>query len=205
MVVCLCQLGYTGCKCQINMSGYGGNLKNCADGYFDFPTCDECGCNQQGTLNGIKNCDKITGVCPCKLGFTGSKCTECTDGYYGFVRCKKRGTGTKNCDKITGDCACKLGYTGDKCRVCKDGYFENEFPTCNECGCDQRGTLNGNKNCDKITRVPILFGNSIFYVLSSIMIYDQSRRLPTINRQRVHIVVSSPKLKRKKSQYLLSR
>ena len=115
-----------------------------------------------------------------------------------------------------GVCPCKLGYTGSKCQInksgyggnlknCADGYFG--FPTCNECGCDQRGTLNGNKNCDKKTRVPILIGNSIFYVLSfsSIMIYDQSRRLPTINRQRVHIVVSSPKLKRKKSQYLLSR
>ena len=81
------------------------------------------------TLNGTKTCDKITGVCPCKLGYTGSKCNECKDGYFGFPNCTKCDCndyhtvdGPNVCNKIDGSCKCKPGYGGYFCSDCA-GYY----------------------------------------------------------------------------------
>lgn len=55
--------------------------KDC-NGYVSF-SCPlwsiACDCNFQGTE--VMGCDKMTGSCLCRPGFTGSRCDQCKRGY----------------------------------------------------------------------------------------------------------------------------
>eukprot|EP00095_Tigriopus_kingsejongensis_P010554 maker-scaffold421_size176100-snap-gene-0.22 protein:Tk10554 transcript:maker-scaffold421_size176100-snap-gene-0.22-mRNA-1 annotation:"hypothetical protein DAPPUDRAFT_308094" len=67
-----------GCTCP---HGVGGHLcDRCKTAFWAFTSfgCRECGCNEFGSES--KDCDAQTGVCPCKRGFSGSKCEICPDG-----------------------------------------------------------------------------------------------------------------------------
>ena len=45
----------------------------------------ECNCDSNGSNS--TSCDSH-GMCTCKPNFTGSKCTECLSGFFGFPECK---------------------------------------------------------------------------------------------------------------------
>ena len=45
----------------------------------------ECECDIKGSNS--TSCDS-NGMCTCKPKFTGSKCTECDSGFFGFPECK---------------------------------------------------------------------------------------------------------------------
>ena len=45
----------------------------------------ECKCDIKGSNS--TSCDS-NGMCTCKPNFTGSKCTECVTGFFGFPECK---------------------------------------------------------------------------------------------------------------------
>uniref|UniRef100_A0A8C8SKQ9 Laminin subunit beta-3 n=1 Tax=Pelusios castaneus TaxID=367368 RepID=A0A8C8SKQ9_9SAUR len=72
---CQCREGFWGRTCSDTQ------LPVCPDGsYGDVRTgCRECDCSSQGT-EGLR-CDKSTGRCLCRPGFTGPRCDECQRGF----------------------------------------------------------------------------------------------------------------------------
>jgi laminin beta 1 len=77
-VVCYCQPGYAGTKCDI-----------CDNNYFGNPEkpggeCNSCNCTGNVDLNRPGNCDAKTGKClQCLYDTAGDSCEFCRDGYYG--------------------------------------------------------------------------------------------------------------------------
>ncbi|XP_061488032.1 laminin subunit beta-3 [Rhineura floridana] len=80
---CPCREGYGGLTCSAS------NIRVCPDqSYGDVRTgCRACDCNFQGTEE--VGCDKLTGRCLCRPGFTGVRCDQCQRGYCGnYHRCE---------------------------------------------------------------------------------------------------------------------
>lgn len=77
-VICYCQPGYAGAKCDV-----------CDDNYFGNPdkpggACQECSCNSNIDLSRSGNCDARTGKClQCLYETDGDNCQYCRDGFYG--------------------------------------------------------------------------------------------------------------------------
>lgn len=75
---CMCREGFTGRKCN-----------QCAVGYFNYPNCDRCNCNRDGSL--VSNhsepigCDN-EGRCSCKALVTGTKCDQCVESTFGLSK-----------------------------------------------------------------------------------------------------------------------
>uniref|UniRef100_A0A0N4ZF07 Laminin subunit alpha-2 n=1 Tax=Parastrongyloides trichosuri TaxID=131310 RepID=A0A0N4ZF07_PARTI len=94
---CLCKAGYVGPNCNL-----------CSNGYFNFPDCEPCNCNPNGTLSSQCNgdlclCDN-DGQCPCKNNVMGLKCDECKENSFSLS-----GQNNKGCT----ECFC-FGRS-DKC------------------------------------------------------------------------------------------
>lgn len=86
-VVCYCQPGYAGNKCDI-----------CDDNYFGNPSqpggeCKSCNCSNNIDTSRSGNCDARTGNClQCLYDTAGDACEYCRDGYYGsaeFQDCRR--------------------------------------------------------------------------------------------------------------------
>ncbi|XP_074833632.1 laminin subunit beta-3 [Carettochelys insculpta] len=80
---CQCREGFMGRTCSAAQQ------EVCPDGsYGDVRTgCRECDCNFQGTE--LLGCDKTTGSCLCRPGFTGPRCDQCQRGYCSsYPHCK---------------------------------------------------------------------------------------------------------------------
>lgn len=110
-----------------------------------------CNCDAQGTEAEI--CDKETGECLCKEGFSGARCDSNAPGWWGYpliqsCGCHEKGSASTDCD-ASGQCACLLGFSGRACSQCSPGYFS--FPDCVPCNCDQSGSIgiscNNNGEC----------------------------------------------------------
>jgi laminin beta 1 len=77
-VVCYCEPGYAGTKCDV-----------CDNNYFGHPDkpggdCKQCNCTNNVDLNRSGNCDARTGKCLlCLYDTDGDNCEHCRDGYYG--------------------------------------------------------------------------------------------------------------------------
>lgn len=77
-VVCYCNPGYAGVKCDV-----------CDDNYYGNPdkpggTCEQCQCNNNVDLGRSGNCDARSGKClQCLYETDGDHCEYCKDGYYG--------------------------------------------------------------------------------------------------------------------------
>uniref|UniRef100_UPI00398E76A6 laminin subunit beta-3-like n=1 Tax=Pristiophorus japonicus TaxID=55135 RepID=UPI00398E76A6 len=68
------------CPCRTANGGRtcgGADLQKCLDYYYSVGTdCVRCNCDRSGSEAG--GCDKSTGQCLCRAGFTGRHCNECT-------------------------------------------------------------------------------------------------------------------------------
>lgn len=65
---------------------FGGSFcKICAGGYYNYPECKACECNQLGSLN--NDCDLVSGQCLCNINFDGKQCDRCKDGYFDYPHC----------------------------------------------------------------------------------------------------------------------
>ena len=77
-VICQCELGYLGPRCD-----------KCDSGYFGNPTepggsCIECNCNGNVDPNNPNRCDTKNGTCiDCLYNTYGDHCERCKPGYYG--------------------------------------------------------------------------------------------------------------------------
>lgn len=71
---CICRENFTGTKCD-----------QCTAGYYNFPACIACDCDNRATLPGI--CSKETGKCLCGQRLTLS-CDACLPGFVNYPYCQ---------------------------------------------------------------------------------------------------------------------
>jgi laminin, alpha 3/5 len=128
------------CQCKSNIIGR--QCEACRTGYYGFPDCKPCDCPSTAL------CKVDTGECICPPRVTGERCDQCEPETFGFDQiigcedcsCSPLGVerGNLQCDLNTGHCKCRPNVVGRKCDKCVNGFFN--FPHCEPCRCDIRGT-----------------------------------------------------------------
>lgn len=73
------------CECKERVKGRICN--QCKDLYWNLQMnnpygCEDCRCNQNGTISRIGICDTVTGVCMCKTNVQGRTCDMCKPNTY---------------------------------------------------------------------------------------------------------------------------
>ncbi|XP_069573485.1 laminin subunit alpha-5 [Brachyistius frenatus] len=66
------------CSCKNNIVGR--QCDRCAPGFYGYPNCRLCDCNEAGTEEEV--CDSFTGRCLCKENVQGSRCDQCRVGTF---------------------------------------------------------------------------------------------------------------------------
>ncbi|XP_058499238.1 laminin subunit alpha-5 isoform X1 [Solea solea] len=66
------------CRCKNNIVGR--QCDRCAPGFYGFPNCRLCDCNEAGTEEEV--CDSFTGQCLCKENVQGPRCDQCRIGTF---------------------------------------------------------------------------------------------------------------------------
>ncbi|XP_028849375.1 laminin subunit alpha-5 isoform X2 [Denticeps clupeoides] len=89
------------CSCKNNIIGR--RCDQCTHGFYGYPNCRPCDCNEAGTEGSV--CDPHTGRCLCKENVEGFRCDQCRVGTFHLDP-----TNPKGCTK----CFC-FGAT-DRCR-----------------------------------------------------------------------------------------
>ncbi|XP_053546438.1 agrin isoform X2 [Bombina bombina] len=98
---CSCKPGVGGLKCD-----------RCEPGFWNFrgivtdkkSGCTPCNCDPVGAVR--DDCEQMTGLCSCKTGISGLKCSQCPDGRKpGLTGCEKDPSAPRSCDAIT----CQFG------------------------------------------------------------------------------------------------
>ncbi|XP_064609157.1 laminin-like protein epi-1 [Liolophura sinensis] len=138
-----CNAGYTGPVCD-----------SCEPFHFGQPeilfsgTCTPCDCN-----GNTDECDPVTGECVnCGFNTTGNNCERCQDGYYGNASqqicqpcgCVETGRLSPICNPMDGKCDCMPGVGGRTCNACMEGFWgyeNNTFEGCQDCMCNQQGSV----------------------------------------------------------------
>uniref|UniRef100_A0A146MHL0 Laminin subunit alpha n=2 Tax=Lygus hesperus TaxID=30085 RepID=A0A146MHL0_LYGHE len=130
------------CGCKDNVIGR--RCEECREGFFGFPDCKPCDCPETA------HCDRRTGECQCPPNTEGELCEKCKPNTYGYditdgcweCGCDAQGVnGTQQCDEYSGNCHCRANVAGRTCNACQPGF--HDFPYCQECDCDPRGTTEG--------------------------------------------------------------
>lgn len=156
-IICNCQQGYTGYRCD-----------QCAPGYYGNPEqpggqCLPCECNDNIDPQDPGSCDPRTGRClRCLYHTDGPSCAECEIGYYGNALikdcrrcvCVSAGTlvsacsdGQCLCDRNTGACPCREFVIGDSCDQCAPDHWNyGHAEGCQPCNCDQQNALGDHCN-----------------------------------------------------------
>nr|XP_039257196.1 laminin subunit alpha-1-like isoform X3 [Styela clava] len=139
--------------CRGNTAGR--HCEQCANGFYGDPiirkNCTSCRCDLDGAVS--RQCDPVTGQCPCRPDVFGKRCDTCQEGQYldrtrkicAPCLCDAQGSLGSGCG-VTGDCVCKVGVVGMKCDQCSVGYFDFGNDGCKECDCPQT-----NQHCDPVT------------------------------------------------------
>ena len=79
------------CGCKENIVGL--TCDRCLDGWFGFPHCQPCECDEHGSVG--PNCTNNDGICTCKEGYVGDKCATCDDADAYFFDSDLLSTSTK--------------------------------------------------------------------------------------------------------------
>lgn len=122
------------CHCKQNVKGR--RCDFCKEGYWNFTTenelgCQECTCNTLGTIDNL-GCNVYTGECTCKRLVTGRDCNQCMPHTYGLssspdgctqCECDVGGSYDNECDVISGQCNCRPHMQGRDCSKPKQHYF----------------------------------------------------------------------------------
>ncbi|KAM5140325.1 agrin [Mantella aurantiaca] len=100
---CSCKPGVGGLKCD-----------RCEPGFWNFrgivtdkkSGCTPCNCDPVGAVR--DDCEQMTGLCSCKTGISGLKCSQCPDGRKpGLNGCAHDPSAPKSCNDIQ----CQFGAT----------------------------------------------------------------------------------------------
>ncbi|XP_054282487.1 laminin subunit alpha-1 [Macrosteles quadrilineatus] len=92
---CECLVGFTGAKCD-----------SCAVGFHNFPNCEPCPCDPDGSL-ATHNCGS---TCQCKTNVEGDRCERCKPGYFFLDRDNPDGCTECYCSGVTHSCVEASGY-----------------------------------------------------------------------------------------------
>lgn len=153
-MVCHCQEGYAGSRCEI-----------CADNFFGQTesggSCSKCDCSNNIDPYDTGNCDRQTGAClKCLYQTTGDHCELCKDGFFGDALlqncqqcdCDFLGTNSTiaHCDRFTGQCPCLPNVQGLRCEQCAVNHWKiASGEGCESCNCDPIGALH--EQCNTYT------------------------------------------------------
>ncbi|XP_067856467.1 laminin subunit alpha-5 isoform X2 [Heptranchias perlo] len=88
------------CRCKTNVAGR--RCNHCAPGYYHYPDCMPCDCNEAGTQTSI--CDSVTGQCHCKENVEGPKCDTCRLGTFYLDPANPKGCTSCFCFGATNRC-----------------------------------------------------------------------------------------------------
>lgn len=205
-MVCVCNAGYKGPKCEECASGYYGNTRvpggrchpcqcngninmqdpescdartgaclkclfhtdgtecqYCSRGYYGdarSQNCRRCMCNlvgssRQSCVDGLCECDRISGQCPCLPGVEGQLCDRCAPNTWNInsgrgcqpCRCHPEHSYSSSCDLLSGQCSCKPGFGGKTCEECRELFWGDPEVECHACDCDPRGIAT--QQCNK--------------------------------------------------------
>uniref|UniRef100_A0A8C7UGZ5 Laminin subunit beta-2 n=1 Tax=Oncorhynchus mykiss TaxID=8022 RepID=A0A8C7UGZ5_ONCMY len=153
-VVCNCNQGYTGSRCE-----------ECAPGYYGNPSrpggrCQPCRCSNNIDMSDLDACDRRTGECKkCLYNTEGPDCGVCKSGYYGDAsrrncrKCTCNFLGTAQtqctardecvCQRATGQCLCLPNTIGLTCDHCEPNYWNLASGRgCEACGCEPNNAVN---------------------------------------------------------------
>nr|XP_033814369.1 laminin subunit beta-1 isoform X1 [Geotrypetes seraphini] len=160
-VICSCNFGYTGIRCD-----------ECASGFFGNPgeiggICQQCQCNNNIDITDPEACDKHSGIClKCLYHTKGERCQQCQLGYYGNALqqdcrkcvCNYLGTAHEHCieeddcqcNQSTGQCPCLPNVVGQSCDRCAPHTWKLASGTgCEPCACDAARSLG--PSCNEFT------------------------------------------------------
>ena len=101
--------------CARRMLGAGGGLffeglvrimvvrcEKCLPGYWAFPECRECDCQQSGTVDDV--CDERSAKCMCKKNVLGPRCDQCRPGTFDLRKSDPDGCSECFCFRVTDRC-----------------------------------------------------------------------------------------------------
>nr|CAI5850401.1 unnamed protein product [Callosobruchus analis] len=112
---CICPPHVVGEKCD--------QCEPLTYGFDPFNGCEECRCNPLGVANNTRQCNLLTGDCPCQENIFGRTCDHCKPGYYSFpycasCECNEVGTTSEICDKPENEEGCTECFCFGKSKRC---------------------------------------------------------------------------------------
>ncbi|XP_055860394.1 mucin-4-like [Biomphalaria glabrata] len=119
-----------GCPTGKKLALDGITCQSCTEGTYGDSCSKTCSCTSANTIS----CDKVTGQCSCKPGWTGSSCSDDLNECLTTTSCQANA----HCVNTPGSyvCKCDLGFylNNGKCQACTVGTFGEECK--NQCQCD---------------------------------------------------------------------
>ncbi|XP_065577471.1 laminin subunit alpha lam-3-like isoform X2 [Artemia franciscana] len=86
------------CRCK---EGFGGIFcEQCAQGYRNYPNCEPCPCDPDGTEG---SCDE--GFCKCKKNVEGERCDRCKSGFFNLEARNPNGCTKCFCSNLSKECS----------------------------------------------------------------------------------------------------
>uniref|UniRef100_A0A3B5B749 Laminin subunit beta 2 n=1 Tax=Stegastes partitus TaxID=144197 RepID=A0A3B5B749_9TELE len=160
-IICNCNQGYTGARCE-----------ECAPGYYGNPSqpggrCQPCQCNNNIDMSDVDACDRQTGECrKCLYNTEGPNCGICRSGYFGDAsrrncrKCTCNFLGTERsqcmeredcvCQRATGQCQCLPNVIGLTCDHCAPSHWNLASGRgCEPCSCDPNNSVTS--SCNEFT------------------------------------------------------
>ncbi|XP_015822830.1 laminin subunit alpha-5 isoform X1 [Nothobranchius furzeri] len=96
------------CRCKNHVVGR--RCDRCAPGFYGYPNCRPCDCNEAGAEEDV--CDPFTGQCLCKENVQGSRCNQCRIGTFHLDPTNPKGCTSCFCFGATDRC-----HSSDKRRT----------------------------------------------------------------------------------------
>ncbi|CAN8198748.1 unnamed protein product [Coccothraustes coccothraustes] len=103
-----CDPGTGQCSCKPGVGGL--KCDRCEPGFWNFrgivtdgrSGCTPCHCDPVGSVR--DDCEQMSGLCSCRTGITGMKCTQCPDGSsLGTAGCHKDPSAPRSCQELSCD------------------------------------------------------------------------------------------------------
>ncbi|XP_041858853.1 laminin subunit alpha-5 isoform X2 [Melanotaenia boesemani] len=88
------------CRCKENIIGR--QCDRCVPGFYGYPNCRPCDCNEAGTEEQV--CDSFTGQCLCKENVQGIRCDQCRVGTFHLDPTNPKGCTSCFCFGATDQC-----------------------------------------------------------------------------------------------------
>uniref|UniRef100_A0A1A8PSH6 Laminin, beta 1 n=3 Tax=Nothobranchius TaxID=28779 RepID=A0A1A8PSH6_9TELE len=161
LVVCVCNTGYKGTRCEECLPGYYGNPAEAGG------QCHPCQCNNNIDMMDPGSCDTLNGKClRCLYHSDGNSCEKCKLGYYGNALvqdcracvCNQLGSEPSSCqsssnchcDQDSGQCYCRPNVIGQRCDHCApDTWNLASGLGCQSCNCDTKHSYE--TSCNEIS------------------------------------------------------